>query len=377
MKSVYVIADNITSPLGGTSAENFSQLKNGVTSVRVHAAGDRSPKTYYGSLFPEDFWKQNEISSLTRFESLLALSIKDALAQANIDPVNSKTGFIISSTKGNISLLEDNNISDALKQSISLPSSAKKIAGLFGFQSQPVIVSHACISGLVALITAKRMLQAGMFDTIIVAGADIITHFILSGFQSFQAVSDEACRPFDANRKGINLGEAAATVVLSTKKPEGADVLLLSGGSVSNDANHISGPSRTGQELFLAIENAMNEAGVSNEQIDFASLHGTATLYNDDMESKAIRLAGLQFVPVNSLKGYYGHTLGAAGLVESIISLYSLKENLVIPTKGFETPGTAESINVCSTLQHRPLNVCLKTASGFGGCNAAVVFEKR
>ncbi|MCH5599886.1 beta-ketoacyl synthase N-terminal-like domain-containing protein [Niabella ginsengisoli] len=373
---VFVVADNIVSALGFTSAENFSQLLKGASNVQQHAPGNRSPQAFYGSLFPETFWEQHTIPSFTKFESLLAISIKDALNQANINPANSKTGLIISSTKGNISLLEDNEVSDTLKQEIGLSSSAKKIAAHFGFQSQPVIISHACISGLVALITAKRMLQAGLFDHIVVAGADIITRFILSGFQSFQAVADELCKPFDVNRKGINLGEAASTIILSVNKPVGNDVIQLTGGAVSNDANHISGPSRTGHELFIAVKQAIEEAGISKEQIDFISLHGTATLYNDDMESKAIRLAGLQSVPVNSLKGYYGHTLGAAGLVESVISMHSLQQNIIIPTKGFETPGTAEIMNVCSTLQHTHLNCCLKTASGFGGCNAAVVFEK-
>lgn len=376
MKRVFLIADNIVSPFAFSSRENFMQIANGDTNVRCHEAGTRSPQAFYGALFTDDFWQQYTMPSFTKFESLLALSIKDALNQAGIRAVDSKTGLIISSTKGNISLLEENEVSSSLKKNISLGSSAQKIAGHFGFSSKPVIVSHACISGLVALITAKRMLQAGHYENIVVAGADIISRFILSGFQSFQAVSDEPCRPFDAARKGINLGEAAATMILSVHQPAEDSTIELTGGGISNDANHISGPSRTGQELFMAIQQAMNEAHVKPEQIDFVSLHGTATLYNDDMESKAVNLAGLQSVPVNSLKGYYGHTLGAAGLVESVISVQGLRENTIIPTKGFAVPGTAENINVCSTLQHAKLKTCLKTASGFGGCNAAVMWEK-
>ncbi len=375
MKRVFLIADNIVSPFGLSSADNFSEITKGNTNVKLHEAGARSPKAFYSALFADEFWQQNMIPSFTRFESLLALSIKDALNHAGIHPADGKTGLILSSTKGNISLLEENEISDALKNEISLGSSAQKIARYFGFCAKPVIVSHACISGLVALITAKRMLQAGLYEHIVVAGADIITRFVLSGFQSFQAVSDEPCRPFDAARKGINLGEAAATMILSAHQPS-SPFIELKGGGISNDANHISGPSRTGQELFMAIQQAMREAKVESKQVDFVSLHGTATLYNDDMESKAINLAELQSVPVNSLKGYYGHTLGAAGLVESVVSVHALRENLLIPTKGFETPGTAENINVCSTLQQASLKTCLKTASGFGGCNAAVVWEK-
>lgn len=375
MKRVFLIADNIVSPFGLSSADNFSEITKGNTNVRLHEAGARSPKAFYSALFTDEFWQQNMIPSFTRFESLLALSIKEALNHADIHPADGKTGLIISSTKGNISLLEENEISGALKNEISLGSSAQKIARYFGFSARPVIVSHACISGLVALITAKRMLQAGLYEHMVVAGADIITRFVLSGFQSFQAVSDEPCRPFDAARKGINLGEAAATMILSAHPPS-SPFIELKGGGISNDANHISGPSRTGQELFMAIQQAMKEAKVESEQVDFVSLHGTATLYNDDMESKAINLAELQSAPVNSLKGYYGHTLGAAGLVESVISVHALRENLLIPTKGFETPGTAENINVCSTLQQASLKTCLKTASGFGGCNAAVVWEK-
>lgn len=206
----------------------------------------------------------------------------------------------------------------------------------------------------------------------------MITRFVLSGFQSFQAVSAAPCKPFDAARNGVTLGEGAATIVLSIEPPVNAAAhIRVTGGAVSNDANHISGPSRTGQELFQAMQRTMHEAGVTTADIDFISAHGTATLYNDEMESKAITLAGLQEVPVNSLKGYYGHTLGAAGLIESVISVHSLLQNLVIPTKGFSEPGTTKSLNVCSTLQPGFLKTCLKTASGFGGCNAAVLFNKQ
>ncbi|WP_346235948.1 beta-ketoacyl synthase N-terminal-like domain-containing protein [Niabella insulamsoli] len=376
MRPVYVVADHIISPLGADATENFDHIKSGKSSVQQHAAGARSDKAFYASLFPESFWSDRPKGGLTNFEWLLTRSITEAMSEAGIPKPDTKTGLILSSTKGNIGLLEQHEISKELKDNISLTSSAEKIRAQLGFFSPPVIISHACISGLVALITAKRMIEAGLLDTIVVAGADLITRFILSGFQSFQAVSDERCRPFDAARKGINLGEAAATIILSCHKPTGEISVRLAGGAVSNDANHISGPSRTGKELYGAIKNAMKEAGISAADIDFASLHGTATVYNDDMESKAIHLAGLQSVPVNSLKAYFGHTLGAAGLIESILSIHSLKEDIILPTMGFQTPGTAENITVCSTLQRSPLQVCLKTASGFGGCNAAVLFRK-
>jgi 3-oxoacyl-[acyl-carrier-protein] synthase-1 len=146
---------------------------------------------------------------------------------------------------------------------------------------------------------------------------------------------------------------------------------------MSNDANHISGPSRTGEELYQAIDQAMRSAGVETGAIDLISAHGTATIYNDEMEAKAITLAGLQDVPVNSLKGYYGHTLGAAGLIESVISLHSMKAGLIIPTLGFSEMGVTKPLNVCRQLEEKPIQHCLKTASGFGGCNAAVIFSKQ
>jgi 3-oxoacyl-[acyl-carrier-protein] synthase-1 len=148
------------------------------------------------------------------------------------------------------------------------------------------------------------------------------------------------------------------------------------GAAVSNDANHISGPSRTGHELSIAIGRALSDAGVAAKDVDFISAHGTATLYNDDMEARAMNLSGLERVPLNSLKGYYGHTLGAAGLIESVISISSLKENLILPTLGFRRPGTVEPANVLSEAQTGDIRICLKTASGFGGCNAAAVFGK-
>jgi 3-oxoacyl-[acyl-carrier-protein] synthase-1 len=193
-----------------------------------------------------------------------------------------------------------------------------------------------------------RLLKAGQYENAVICGADTISKFIVSGFQSFQALSDEICKPFDSSRNGLNLGEGAATVILSTdKKFEGN--IKVKGGSVSNDANHISGPSRTGEELGHAIRQAIGDANILAKDVDFISAHGTATVYNDEMEANAMALAGLQAVPLNSLKGYYGHTLGAAGLIESVVSIQSLKENLMIPTLGFKELGVTSRVNVCAS----------------------------
>jgi 3-oxoacyl-[acyl-carrier-protein] synthase-1 len=145
---------------------------------------------------------------------------------------------------------------------------------------------------------------------------------------------------------------------------------------VSNDANHISGPSRTGQELAQAIGQALLASNLTASDIAAVYAHGTATVYNDEMEAKAFDLAGLAATPVNSLKGYYGHTLGAAGVLEAIIAAHSLYHDEMLPTYGFEALGVSRPLNVCTSVQKLSGNRILKTASGFGGCNAALVLEK-
>ena len=378
MKDVFVVSDNILSPIGLTAAGNFELFKQSVSGIKKQENALLSEHPFYASLFNdgEGFFKEPATQTYTKFEKLLIASINDALQKTDINTGDKKTILIISSTKGNISLLETAAYNNDLKDRISLQTSAKLVAEYFGFANKPIVISNACISGLLAIITGMRLIQSGQYQHAVIAGADVISKFILSGFQSFQAISNEPCKPFDAGRNGINLGEGAGTIILSSDKKK-EQVITISGGSVSNDANHISGPSRTGEELNFAIAKAMKDADVATSAIDFISAHGTATLYNDEMEANAITLAGLQQVPVNSLKGYFGHTLGAAGIIESIVSVYSLQQNTVLPTLGFKNMGVTKPINVCTTLHTAPLQNCLKTASGFGGCNAAIVISKQ
>jgi len=368
---VFVVADNIYSPLGATTAENFAQLREGVLGVQRHVDERLSPTPVFASLFSSPHGDDR----YTKFESLLIASISDALQQSGIDASNYKTLLIISTTKGNISLLETEDNTPELHQRVALSTSARMVAEHFKFTHTPLVVSNACISGVMAVTTAMRLLRAGKYENVVVSGADVISKFIVSGFQSFQALSNGVCKPFDESRSGLNLGEGAATIILSTKKKHSGNI-RVKGGAVSNDANHISGPSRTGEELGFAITQSLNDARLSAGDIDFISAHGTATPYNDEMEANAIRVAGLIEVPLNSLKGYYGHTLGAAGLIESVVSLQSLREGLIIGTPGFEQLGVSSAVNVCASPTQVNGRNFVKTASGFGGCNAAVVFGR-
>lgn len=370
---VFVIADNIFTPLGKTTAENFEKLRKGETAVREHFDKTISPQPFFASLFDKEALPEDD--RYTKFEQVLIASITDALQQNSLNASDKKTILILSSTKGNISLVETVKDTPGLQERISLSASAKLIAQHFGFVNQPVIISNACISGVMAIITGMRLLRTGQFENAVIAGADVISEFILSGFQSFQALSPGICKPFDKNRDGLNLGEGAGTIILSSNPKYSGNVKVL-GGGISNDANHISGPSRTGKELSFAIGQALKDADIAVGEIGFISAHGTATPYNDEMEANAISLSGLESVPLNSLKANYGHTLGAAGLIESIASIRSLRESTVIPTMGFEELGATKPVNVARSVLRSEKGSFLKTASGFGGCNAAIVFGK-
>jgi len=371
MRSVYVAADNIISPIGNTTSQNMRQLKNGVSGIAEHHDINSSPTPFYASLLNRNDYEAD--ATYTKFEKLLIASVKDALTNCHISATDATTALIVSSTKGNIGLLETEPDRPDLKERIALYTSAKLVCNYFGIVNKPIVISNACISGIMAILTGLRLIQTGQYDNAIVVGADVISKFVLSGFQSFKAVSDQPCKPFDANRTGITLGEGAATIILTANANYRNEVSVLAG-AVSNDANHISAPSRTGEELGQAITKSLSDAGLKAKNIDLVSAHGTATMYNDEMEARALSIAGLANVPTNSLKGFYGHTLGAAGLIESIISIQSIQEGIILPTPGFETLGVSSPINIITAATPFAVKTFLKTASGFGGCNGAVIF---
>lgn len=384
MVDVYIASDNIISPLGFNTEENFRNCITGNSGIIYTSDAKLSQTPLYASLINWEktyslFAEIAENTLYTKLEKILILSITDALKQISIDVSDKKTLLILSTTKGNIELLEQENNVDIYKNRLHLWETAHIIQKYFNLANEPMVVSHACVSGINAIILGIRLIKSGQYENVIVTGGDILTEFVISGFQSFKAISPKPCKPFDIARDGITLGEGCGTIILTSnstiiKDQEKINVL---GGASSNDANHISGPSRTGDGLFYSIDSTLKEAVITNSsEISFISAHGTATVYNDEMESKALKLAGLTEIPVNSLKGYFGHTLGAAGVIESIMSIQSLKKNILIPTLGFENIGVTEKISVINQVTEKKLKTCLKTASGFGGSNAAIFYSK-
>ena len=368
--TVYITANTLISSLGFGTQENMEAIRAYHSGIRLQQA------TIDNKRLKEKVLTAN-ITTYTRLEQLFILNIQDILAQSGISLANPDCGLLLSTTKGNIDLL---NSSEFLSSNELLSNSpvflwkmAERIGSHFQATHQVEVVSNACISGVSALIIAKRWIESGRYKRVIVAGGDVLSHFITSGFLSFKSISSQICRPYDTERDGLNLGEACGAVLLETTGNETTDI-ILSGGAISNDANHISGPSRTGDGLYFAIQQAMKEADINSaNEISFINAHGTATVYNDEMESKAIHLAGLATVPVNSLKPYFGHTLGASGIIETILCIQQLKEGLLLGTLGFKSLGVPMPIIVNAHHQVVPMKNCIKTASGFGGCNAAIV----
>lgn len=354
----YIIADNIISPLGETSEENYLSVKAGRSGIRAYEPGTCNiPEGFYASLLFEDF------------ETLALKSAQKAIANAQLELKGKHTAFILSSTKGNI------------EENISLADSAQRIASQLGIEAKPIVVCNACISGLSALILGNRLIDSGLYDAAIVCGCDTPRQFILSGFQSLKALSPEPCRPFDMERMGLNLGEAAATLILS-KNPIQGNSWRMGDGFIRNDAFHISTPSKTADGLYLSLQRTLEsftkEISSTCKQIDlkeqlaFINAHGTATLFNDQMESVAIGRAGLSDLPANAYKSFWGHTMGAAGILETIISMKAIDDDTILGTRGFSELGVSGKMNICAENRPTDKKGFIKMLSGFGGCNATI-----
>ena len=364
------LADNIISPLSSFFKGNFRPVREGLSSLRRYDNHWGLPEPFVGSLF-EDIALEEEC---TPFESLAIQSVRRAVAQSSVDLSSPRTMLILSTTKGNISLLDDCEMPHIPRERVLLGVAAQRIADVLGITTSPLVVSNACISGVCAQIAAMRLLKAHACDVAIVCGCDVQSKFIVSGFQSFKALSEEPCRPFDASRSGLNLGEAAATIVYTLTDSAQDDDWVIDCGAIRNDANHISGPSRTGEGSYRALRAVSSHIDASS--LAFINVHGTATPYNDEMESIALDRALLAQVPINGLKGYYGHTMGAAGVLETIISMRAVDDGVVLPTKGYSSLGVSRNINVSSRLRTTAARSFVKLLSGFGGCNAALLMTK-
>lgn len=375
----YIIADNIISPLGETSEENYLSVKAGRSGIRAYEPGTCNiPEGFYASLLFEDF----ETLALRSAQKAIANAQKNienaqkdignkqkAIGNAQLELKGKRTAFILSSTKGNI------------EENISLADSAQRIASQLGIDSKPIVVCNACISGLSALILGNRLIDSGLYDAAIVCGCDTPRQFILSGFQSLKALSPEPCRPFDMERMGLNLGEAAATLILS-KNPIQGNSWRMGDGFIRNDAFHISTPSKTADGLYLSLQRTLEsftkEISSTCEQIDlkehlaFINAHGTATLFNDQMESVAIGRAGLSDLPANAYKSFWGHTMGAAGILETIISMKAIDDDTILGTRGFSELGVSGKMNICAENRPTDKKGFIKMLSGFGGCNATI-----
>ncbi len=375
------IGDNIISPLGFTTEENFLTVEIGVSGIKHYSekhfglsedfAASLIDKALLTEVFDSSFKEKFNSKTMTVLEKAAVLSIFLANKKAKVDLSSKKTLFIISTTKGNVDLLDTQPKSNL---QMFLWYSGKQITHFFKNPNTPIVVSNACISGASAQIAAMRSLKSTQYQHAVVIGIDFLSKFIISGFQSFKALSPEICRPFDKNRMGLNLGEGVATIIYEKGGNEEVQHISLIRGAVRNDANHISGPSRTGEGSFRALNFVLKD--INPDQIAFINAHGTATPYNDAMEAAALTRAKLENVPVNSLKPFFGHTLGAAGILESIISMRALKEYKVLQSLNFENQDFENKINVSKSTHSSNKRYFIKMLSGFGGCNAVLLFER-
>ncbi|MDD5773493.1 MAG: beta-ketoacyl synthase N-terminal-like domain-containing protein [bacterium] len=329
-------------------------------------------KTDYAAIVPGLEYLKNDSLSAQMFKLLFQ-------GKKGLIPEDSK--LILATIKGEIDLLEKN----ILEKKDEYPKSGfnsmlEKLSVTARIKDGGMIISSACTSSSAAIAIAGAMIQNSECDSILVAACDCVSEFVFAGFSLLNALDKFPAKPFDRNRNGLTLGEGAGFILImseSRAKKEKRKILgVIKGFGLSNDASHMLRPSLDGNGLIIAVRKALRMAEINEENINLISAHGTGTIYNDKMEMNAFSKIFENKKPVYSVKGGIGHTMGAAGLIETMIALKSLKESIIPPTVNLEDVDEEAKgwVSACE----RPLNgdrTVLLTNSGFGGTNAALILS--
>jgi len=318
-----------------------------------------------------------------RAVALLAAAADDLARRASLDVRPERLGVVVGTALGGVEELERALAGDRRPRRVAdalYASPARALARYLGARGPVLTVSTACASGATALGLAADLLRAGRADLVVAGGYDTLCRFVMRGFDALRALTRDRVRPFDRRRSGLLLGEGAALVLLAraADAPRGALGRLLGHASTS-DGVHLTAPDPEGRGLEAAARLALAEAGVAPADVDFVSAHGTGTALNDPIETAVLkRVLGRRAreIPVNSIKGGLGHTMGAAATLEAIMCLLAARHGVVPPTLGLEEPDPACDLDyVPGRARAARPRVSLSTSAGFGGCNAALVLE--
>ena len=324
--------------------------------------------------------------SCTRAAMLGIFAVRELLENCGLDRFPDKTGFISGTSVGGIDMTEryfdqfhDKPETRRFIQAQHPGYTTEKIAEYFGLNQFVTTISTACSSSANAIMMGAQMIESGRLKRVIVGGSDCLTKFTLNGFNSLMILSPDKCKPFDETRDGLNLGEAAAYLLLEAEDcVENKNIFgRVAGYGNANDAFHQTASSENGEGAFRAISKAMRKAGVSAADIDYINAHGTGTRNNDLSESIAMKRIFENEIPdFSSTKAYTGHTLGAAGAVEAVFSLLSLKNQEVYPNLNFQTAMQETSLIPLEEYKKKNINSVLSNSFGFGGNCTSLIFQK-
>ncbi|MBC7844915.1 MAG: beta-ketoacyl-[acyl-carrier-protein] synthase family protein [Flavobacterium sp.] len=396
-KGVAITGMGIISAIGNTVEENYVSLVNdkmGITTIEnistVHSGEIKVGEIKKTNQQLVDELQLSPDNNFSRTAMIGAIAAKQAVKNAQISSINEyKTGLISATSVGGMDMTEahyyDYFENENLVKYISCHEGgdvAHKIADELGLKGMVTTISTACSSAANAIMLGARLIKSGKLDRVIVGGTDALAKFTINGFKTLMILSDGYNSPFDDNRKGLNLGEAAAYLVLESDeivKKESKKVLArVSGYGNANDAFHQTASSENGDGAFLAMEKALQVAHLKPEQIDYINVHGTATPNNDLSEGRAItRIFGEEKAPdFSSTKPLTGHTLAAAAAIEAVFSVLAIQNNVVFPNLNFKTPMQEFNLIPQTTLKHKNIEHVLSNSFGFGGNCSTLIFSK-
>lgn len=379
---VAILAAGVTTPVGAdldafwsgllTGADGISSIERfRVDDLRVGRGGEIKKVRVRGGPTPR-----------CRASALLLAAADDLLVRAPLAAAPERLAVVVGTALGGVERLEEALGRDAGVRAAAgalYDGPAHALAQRLGARGPVLTVSTACASGATAIGVGADLVRAGLADRVVAGGYDVLCRFVMRGFDALRSLTRERVRPFDRRRSGLLLGEAAALVLLAPDDTPGPRLGRLLGHASASDGSHIAAPDPDGRGLERAITAALADAGCSPEIVDFVSAHGTGTPLNDRIETAVLKRvlgARAHAIPVNSIKGALGHTMGAAATLEAVMCLLASREGQVPPTLGYEDPDPECDLD-CVALAARTVRprVSLSTSLGFGGCNAALVLE--